>query len=219
MRKLATLSSRFVGAALLVIVLLPAAPRLAQAQDAAAFINNLGNQGLQALSHAVPQEQRAARFRQILDSDFDIPGASQFVLGSAARSLDPQQQQEFTSLFREYLVRAYTQRLSQYAGGQFRVVGVRPHGGEEVVASQVVGHGGNPVNIDWHVVNHGGRWLVSDVVVDNVSMKVTHRNEFAAIIQRNGGRPDALVAALRQQLQGPATRTGTSAPPSSYPAR
>jgi hypothetical protein len=31
-------------------------------------------------------------------------------------------------------------------------------------------------------------------------MKVTHRNEFASIIQRNGGQPDALLPALRQQL-------------------
>ena len=54
--------------------------------------------------------------------------------------------------------------------------------------------------IDWHVIDRGGRPLVTDVVVDGVSMKATHRNEFASIIQRNGGQPDALLPALRQQL-------------------
>src|SRR5216117_3322848 len=49
MRKLAFLSSRVFGAAVLLVALLLAAPRLAAAQDAAAFINNLGTQGLQVL--------------------------------------------------------------------------------------------------------------------------------------------------------------------------
>ena len=54
--------------------------------------------------------------------------------------------------------------------------------------------------IDWPVANQGGRYLVTDIILGGVSMKVTLRNEFAAIIQRNGGRPEALLAALRQQL-------------------
>jgi phospholipid transport system substrate-binding protein len=80
------------------------------------------------------------------------------------------------------------------------VTGTRPHGGETVVTSQVQRSGGNPIEIDWYVADHGGRPKVTDVVVDGVSMKVTHRNEFASIIQRNGGQPDALLPALRQQL-------------------
>src|SRR5918997_1132192 len=42
--------------------------------------------------------------------------------------------------------------------------------------------------------------LGTDVVVGGVSMKTTQRAEFASIIQRNGGQPDALLAVLRQQL-------------------
>ena len=74
-----------------------------------------------------------------------------------------------------------------------------PAGGETVVTSQVWANG-SPFGIDWHVTNHNGRWLVTDVVVDGVSMKATQRSEFAAIIQRNGGQPDALISVLRQQL-------------------
>ena len=62
------------------------------------------------------------------------------------------------------------------------------------------------------LVNRGGRFLVTDVVVDGVSMKVTERNEFAGIIQRNNNNPSAIIAVLRQQLhQGGAS--GSSAPP------
>ena len=39
-----------------------------------------------------------------------------------------------------------------------------------------------------------------DVYVAGVSMKVTQRDEFASVIQRNGGRVEALIAQLRQKL-------------------
>ena len=193
-------SVRAIGIVILALACLPAAPRGAAAQDAAAFINNLGQQGIQVLGPSVPQPQRAARFRQLLDNDFDLPEIGRFVLGAAGRTMSPAAQQEFLPLFRDYLVQAYTTRLGQYGGAPFQVTGARPNGGETIVTSQVVRQGGNPIEITWHVVNHGGRMLVSDVVVDGVSMKVTHRSEFASIIQRNGGQPDALLPALRQQL-------------------
>ena len=176
-----------------------AAPRQAAAQDqgAAAFIQNLGAQGMQALS--LPEPQRVGRFRQLLQADFDLPEIARFVLGQYGRAMPPQEQQEFMNLFSEYVARSYATRLATYAGSPFRVTGVRPAGGEAVVTSQVLRHGGQPAEIDWHVTS-GGRPLVTDVVVGGVSMKVSQRSEFASIIQRNGGRPEALLAALRQQM-------------------
>ena len=191
-----------------------ALPRLAAAQDAAGFVQNLGNQAIQVLGHSVPPAQRTAHFRQIFNADFDLHGAAQFVLGPAGRNLSPEQQQEFLPLFRDYLAQAYSARLTEYGGEPFRVTGSRPNGDETIVSSEVQRRSGAPVRMDWHVVNRNGRFLVTDVYVDGVSMRVTHRQEFASIIQRNGGRPDALLAALRQQLaQGPAHGSGSSHEP------
>jgi len=195
-------------------------PRGAAAEDASGFIANLGNQAIQVLGPSVPPAQRTAHFRQMFSSDFDLQGAGRFVLGPTGRDLTPEQQQEFQTLFREYLAQAYSTRLGEYGGEPFRVTGSRPNADETIVTSQVLRRTGNPIEIDWHVIDHGGRFLVSDVYVDGVSMKVTHRQEFAAIIQRNGGRPDSLLAALRQQLhEGPEPRSGSSHQPPPAPER
>src|SRR3954453_6553858 len=198
-----------IGALFLSVLFCAEAPRDDDAQDqgATAFIQNLGTQGLQALSG--PEPQRVARFRQMFDSNFDVPGISRFVLGQYANSLAPEQQQEFTTLFRDYIAHAYSARLAPYAGAPFRVTGAKPYGGETIVSSEVTRSGGQPTRIDWHVMNHGGRYVVNDVNVQGVSMKITQRSEFAAIIQRNGGQPTALLAALRQQI---GQSTGSSAP-------
>jgi phospholipid transport system substrate-binding protein len=177
-----------------------AAPAGAAAPDARTFVADLGTQALQVLGPTVPPAQRAARFRELFESDFDLPGIARFVLGPYAHRLSPPQQQEFMRVFRESLVQAYTERLSLYAGEPFRVTGDRPvDNSDAVIMSQVARRDGKKLEIDWHVINRDGRFLITDVDVDGVSMKASQRSAFAGIIQRNGGSPDALVAVLRQQ--------------------
>src|SRR5260370_9511800 len=97
--------------ALLVMVLVLAAPIEARAQDARTFIGTLGEQAIQVLGPGVPEVQRQARFRELFRNDFDLPGIGQFVLGRYWRIATPQEHQDFLGLFQEYLVRAYSARL------------------------------------------------------------------------------------------------------------
>jgi phospholipid transport system substrate-binding protein len=186
------------------VMLFALVPAYATARDnqnaAVGLVEKIGTQGLAVLGPSSSERERVARFRLLFEADFDAPGISRFVLGPHVRGLDAQQQRQFETVFRDYVAKAYADRLAPYAGTPFRVTGLRSSGDEEIVSSQVARPGGQPLAINWHVIEHDGRALVTDVVVDNVSMKITHRNEFAAIIQRNGGRPEALIAALRQQL-------------------
>jgi phospholipid transport system substrate-binding protein len=185
--------------ALLVMVLALAAPREANAQDARSFIATLGQEAIQVLGPGVPVAQRQARFRELFRNDFDLAGIGQFVLGRYWRVATPQEQQEFLGLFQEYLVRAYSARLGEYGGEPFRVTGVRPNGEETIVASEIIRRNGSPIAVDWYLIGHGPL-KITDVYVGGVSMKVTQRDEFASVIQRNGGRVEALIAQLRQKL-------------------
>ena len=187
------------GALILILGLLTAAPGDASAQDARAFIGNLGNQAIQVLGPSVSPSQRVARFRELFREDFDIPGIGQFVLGRYWRTATPEQQQEFLRLFQEYIVQAYSSRLGEYGGEPFRVTGSRPAGEETVVNSEIDRRGGSRVQVDWYLTNRSGRPKITDVYVGGVSMKVTQRDEFASVIQRNGGQVDALLAQLRQR--------------------
>jgi len=188
------------AALVLSLAALAAAPDGARAQDASSFIQNLGTQGIQVLGPSVPAAQRTARFRQLLDADFDLQGIARFVMGPQGRGMTPEQQQEFTTLFRDYVAQTYSDKLATYGGSPFRVTGTRPNGEETIVTSQVQRQNGNPVEMVWHVANRGGKFVVTDVQVDGASMKVSQRDQIAAIVQRNGGRPDALLSVMRQQV-------------------
>jgi len=187
-----------IGALIVLTGLLAAAP--AGAQDAQAFVAQLGNQAIQVLGPSVSPAQRVARFRQLFRDDFDVPGLGQFVLGRYWRTATAEEQQEFLRLFQEYIVQAYAARLGEYGGEPFRVTGSRPSGDETVVSSLIERANAGRVQVDWYLINRGGAPKITDVYVGGVSMKVTQRDEFSSVIQRNGGRVDALLAQLRQRL-------------------
>jgi phospholipid transport system substrate-binding protein len=189
------------GVLMLAFMLLAPASATKALQDPNAFIAGLGTHGMQVLGPQVPLAQRIERFRELFQANFDVLGIGQFVLGRYWRSLTPAQQQEYLSLFQEYTVRAYSARLGEYTGAPFRVMGSRPSGREIVVSSEVLPAGGRAVHLDWYLTERGGQYKVSDVHVDGISMRVTQRDYFQSIIQNNGGRPDALLSVLRQEIR------------------
>ena len=190
-----------IGATFLLLTILAAAPRAGAAEDPRVFVNTLGTRAIEVLGPGVSATQRLARFRELFHNDFDIPGIGQFVLGRYWRTASPQEQQEFLGLFQEYIVQAYSARLGQYSGAPFRVTGSRESGGETVVTSEIERPGGGaPVQVDWFLINPGGAYKITDVYVGGVSMKVTQRDEFASVIQRNGGQVGPLLAQLRQKV-------------------
>jgi phospholipid transport system substrate-binding protein len=190
---------RIAATSALIFALLLFAAWPAAAEDASAFVGTLGTQAIQVLGKNVPPAQRLQRFRQLFASDFDIPGIGQFVLGRYWRIATPQEQQDFLKLLNEYLAQAYSARLSEYAGEPFRVIGSRPNGEETVVGSEIIRGDGSKIRVDWYLIDRGG-WKITDAYVGGVSMKVTQRDEFASVIQRNGGSVAALIAQLRQKL-------------------
>ena len=189
--------SSAIGALLLILCF--AAPLHAAAQDARAFVSTLGRQAIEVLGPNISESQRVVRFRQLFRADFDVPGIGRFVLGRYWRAATPEQRQEFLRLFQEYVVRAYAVRLGAYGGEPFRVTGARPAGEETVVSSQIDRPNGAPIGVDWYLIEDGGQYKISDVYIGGISMKVTQRDEFASVIQRNGGIP-GLLAELRQKL-------------------
>jgi len=175
------------------------APRQAAAEDPRTFITALGERVIQVLAPSVSPTQRLDRFRELFSTDFDVLGIGRFVLGRYWRTATAQEQQEFLNLFQEFVVRAYTSRLGSFGGEPFRVTGVHPNGAETVVSSEIVLASG-PIGLDWYLVDNGGQYKISDVYIAGISMKVTQRDEFAAVIQRSGGLLEGLLSQLRQKL-------------------
>ena len=190
------------------LTLRPAAA--ADAEAAERFIASLGEQTVTILQEPdLTLDQAMAEFRELFSSNFDIPTIGRFALGRYWRSATPQQREEFLDLFQELIVETYARRFSEYSGQSFRVDGSREVSERDsMVSTEIINPDGASIaSIDWRVRQRDGRQYIIDVVVEQISMGVTHRSDFDAVIQRGGGNVDVLLDALRDQIETAQNRT------------
>jgi phospholipid transport system substrate-binding protein len=191
---------RVITTALVVIAGIIAAPGPAAAGEYPAdFISALGNQGLAVIRSNAAIDQKAAYFHQMLRQDFDLARISRFGLGPYWRVASENERQEFASLLEDHLVRFYGRRFAEYGGESLRVTGSRTDADGVIVASQIIRQEGSPIAVEWRLGLSDGHYKISDVIVDGVSMALTQRSEFAAMIQRNGGQVAGLLTAMRAE--------------------
>ncbi len=102
----AAMLTRGIVAVFVVVAGMMAAPGPAAAGEYPAdFISALGNQGLAVIRSNAAIDQKAAYFHQMLRQDFDLARISRFGLGPYWRAASEREQQEFTRLLEDHLVR------------------------------------------------------------------------------------------------------------------
>jgi phospholipid transport system substrate-binding protein len=175
--------------------------------DPAAFSNNLGYQ-LQTVNTIASPELRLGRFHALFREDFDITGLGRFILGRFWRVFNPLEQNEFLRLFEDYVVLTYSDRLSEYAGNGYRprAPGSRLVPDGVIVTSEIVRDSEpfrpavQPIRIDWRLTVRDGVYKISDVIIGVLSMAANGRSQLEGVVARNGGRAQAILAVMRQQI-------------------
>lgn len=183
--------------AIVIVVISASDAGFAAVQDAAQFIRQLGNQAIETLrTPSLTLEQREAQFRGLLSSRFDLPLIGRFVLGKYWRLATPEQQSDYLALFSEFVLQTYSARLGGYAGERMTVVGAEQASEKDVVVrTRIDRSSGPPIIADWRVRTTDNRYRIIDVMVEGISMAITQRSEFAAVVQRDG--IEGLLAVLR----------------------
>ena len=63
-----------------------------------------------------------------------------------------------------------------------------------------------PLKIDWRLTTQNGSYKISDIIVEGLSMAANGRSQLEGVVERNGGRPQAILAVMRQQIAGASAR-------------
>lgn len=166
------------------------------------FVRAVGTDTLKALSdRGLTSEKREGLVRTLLTTHLDLEAVGRFCLGRYARSLSDAQRKEYRDVFEDYLVKVYAQLLSQYNGETLTVrEGTRGAGGDSLVESQINRPSGPPIRVEWKLHEKDGKLLLTDVIVEGVSMAFTQRQQFESVIQNNGGKVQALLDAMKKQI-------------------
>jgi len=177
------------------------------ADDAEDFIRSAGVKAFTSLSKDLTEEKRADRFREILLETFDLRVIARFTLGRYWRSASIKQRDDYLELFEDYIVKAYLHRFGDLSGHTFEIKRSQEiNARDRLVLSEIKAReikppirvkSKPPIRINWRVRLRDSTYRVIDVVVEGVSMSVTQRDEFAAVIRRSGGKIDGLLSAMR----------------------
>jgi phospholipid transport system substrate-binding protein len=196
---------------LLSLVICGGGARAEPAKDAMSFVDSVVSQAVAMLRDTrLTDHDREQKFNALLHTNFDIPRISRFVLGRYWNATDAEQQRAFEQLFERWTVRLYSARFKEYGGETIKVTGARTEGDTgTTVASEIIHPDGSPpLKVDWRVRHDGDGFKIIDVNVEGVSLALTQREEFTAVIARNGGTIDGLNKMLQDKLSGDAVAEG-----------
>ena len=116
----------------------------------------------------------------------DFEQATRLAVGRAWREATPEQRERLVTEFRNMLVRTYSNAISAYQGQTLKVLPARGKQDPEetLVRTQFVRAGGQPLPIDFTMHKTGDTWKVYDITVEGISLVMTYRSEFDAIVKQ-----------------------------------
>ena len=126
---------------------------------------------------------RRAAARNAAEEMFDAVEAGRRALGIHWARLSAEEQQSFVRLFLELLERAYVTKVDLYGGQRVKYLGESVDGDHAVVRAKVLTKKGREVPADTKMVRRAGRWLVYDVLVENIGLIANYRAQFDHIIR------------------------------------
>ncbi len=175
---------------------------------ATAFIEAAGNELVAAINDPrLDLPARRERVAAVLRRTIDIEGTGRFILGRHVRQASPAELAEYNRLFDDIIVRNLSARFGEFRGVRFSLGRSQQRTEEDALVTTIIERPNTaPFALDWRVAEIGGQPKVVDVIAEGTSLRLTTRSEYAAVIQRGGGRVAVLLEAMRNQIAQLAAR-------------
>ncbi len=165
--------------------------------EAERFIRALIDEATEIVRRDARQGARADEFLRFLREKAALDAIARFTMGVNWRQMDPAQQARFVSAFENYAARVYAARVGEYSGQVIEVVGSQDVGRKGVlVRSLLKSPSAADITVEWLVDDRSGRPQLVDLIAEGVSLSISQREEFAAMVERRGGDIDRFIADL-----------------------
>ena len=169
----------------------------AWADDPMTVVKTTVNQALEVLQDkSTPLAQRQDKLRQIVAQTFDFTEMAKSALGYHWKEITPAQQQEFTNAFIAFIEDSYLSKINDYRGQVVNFLRVSNEGAQYAqVATDIVQPKGDPIHVNYRLMQEGNTWKIYDVTVDAISIIANYRNQFNRVMNSKGY--DTLIADLK----------------------
>ena len=169
--------------------------------EADVFVQSTVNRASKILSENLTKEEKINKLKIIAEETVDIKGIGFYTLGSLRKNLNDSQKNKYSKLFREYFLKSFSSRLSEYTNPEIDVLSKEVLSENyTIVNSLLKGTSERPeVKIDWRVyTKNPENPLIRDLIIEGLSLARTQKEEFTSILNSNDNKIDALFKNLEE---------------------
>lgn len=190
------------GAALSLVAAVWLTPGRAAAlasDEAASFVEATIKEVAELLDSEADSSAKAKRLREIMERRGAMPEIARFVAGTSWRGMSEDQQARFVEAFTGFVSTVYARRFEEYAGqartnGLFSMDEVTDAGRKGMLVRTLINRVNEPpIVVDWLVTDRPGKIVISDIVIEGVSLLVTQREEIGSMLEARNGDVDKLI--------------------------
>ncbi len=173
-------------------------------KSAVEMVENLTKQGIEQIVNSTGSvEEKNAVFKKLFTENLDLDFIGKYVLGRYWRTATPQQRKEFINLYKEFNVKTWSKRFDEFKGKSFVFEGTTPSSNKDqiFVNTSVPMPEGEPISVKWRVYERKGELKVIDIIIENVSLAQTARNEYTSFIAKSSDGIGGLLNNLRNKVK------------------
>lgn len=137
-------------------------------------------------------------FERIFARYSDTSYISAYAMGVDGRRASTSQKRAFSKAFQGYIARKYGRRFREFIGGQLEVKKVKQVKKWYEVSTTAKLRGQSPFEVTFQVSDRSGNDLFFNMFIEGVNLLLTERTEVGAVLDRNGGDIDKMIAALKE---------------------
>ena len=110
---------------------------------------------------------------------------------------------QISNLYKEFNVQTWSKRFDEFKGKKFVFKGTSSanNPSQVYVNTEVPVENGKPIDVKWRVYEHNGKMKIIDIIIENVSLAQTARNEYTSYIAKSPNGVDGLLENLRTKVK------------------
>jgi phospholipid transport system substrate-binding protein len=136
---------------------------------------------LQNRALSLPDRREAVR--HLAEDVFEVSETAKRALGQHWVQRTPAEREEFVKLFANLLEQTYIARIDEFGGEKLTYVSEQIDGDRAIVRARIATKNGTEVPVESRLLQKENRWLIYDILVENLSLISNYRSQFDRVIR------------------------------------
>ena len=156
-------------------------------KDVEKFITDMGTQSKNILSNTkLTAKELDSQYKKFTDKIVDSEWVARFILSQHYKQLTQAQRDEFTKLYKEYLLENYIPKLKDY-NKDLKVSKINKQKDTVYMVYTTTKDGaGRNVNVNFRVIERNNKLLITDIIPEGISFISSQRTDINSALTNQG---------------------------------